>query len=386
LPVRQLSYIVLRRKHDRNLMNWTWIKSKSFLAPTALVILFIVGHLIAFQSGPTKYPSVIRTMVQWDGRLYLSIARDGYQRFPCENDPTNICGNGGWFPLYPLVGGLIASVGLDHRYTMIGLSWALLWLSLLVLYRLLRLHFSSHISLSALVVLLLYPGAFYYLTTFPYATYLCLSVLLFYLLDQGHWRWIWLPTSLLTITYPSGAVIGLPLLVYLVQHRRELSPRARWHLITALASIPIAILIYFGYYWYRFNDFWLYVRIQSQSYYAHEPAFPLVTIWRSLAELPLIHPVNFTLVFALVSSTIFYRRRLLGVWQLYALGILLFTPTMGTADCYYRHIIVAWPLMVMIAMNLEDRWRRYLLPLYVLVAVYVNFWILLPAYRAGQLM
>jgi hypothetical protein len=211
-------------------------------------------------------------------------------------------------------------------------------------------------------------------------------VLVFYLLDCGRWRWLWLPVSLLTVTYPSGAVIGLPLLLHLIQNRRDLSPQNRWYLIAALASIPVAILTYFGYYWYLFDDFWLYVKIQSQSYYAHEPAFPLITIWRSLTELPLTNPVNLTLVFAAISAAVFYRRRLSSAWQLYALGILLFTPTMGTTVCYYRHIVIAWPLMVMIAMGLEDRWRRYALVLYAIAAAYLNFWVLLPAYRAGQLM
>ncbi len=367
-------------------MNSTLIKSKSFLVPTVLAIVFIVGYLVAFQGGYTKYPSVVRTMIQWDGRLYLSIARDGYVRFPCEDEPTNICGNGGWFPLYPLLGGVIATVGLDHRYTMIGLSWVMLWLSLLVLYRLVQAHHGDRVAMASILALLLYPGAFYYLTTFPYATYLCLSVIVFYIVDRKQWRWLWLPTGLLTITYPSGAVIGLALLLYLIRHWRELSVRSRWYLLAALTSIPAAILIYFGYYWYLFDDFWLYVKIQSQSYYAHEPVFPLLTIWQSLTELSLAHPVNLTLIFAIVSSVVFYRRRLPTTWQIYALGVLLFTPTMGTVDCYYRHIVIAWPLMVMIALSLEHRWRRHVLVLYVLASVYVNFWILLPAYRAGQLM
>ena len=367
-------------------MNSSWIKSKSFLIPSGLWLVFVIVHLIGFQTGYHKYDSVARTMIQWDGQLYLSIARDGYERFPCPDNSNNICGTGGWFPMYPVIGAVAALLIPDHRYALIVVSWLMLWLGLLMLYRLAARVFNERVAIFALVALLLFPGSFYLLTGFPYATLLVFSLLVLSLLEAGRLRWLWLPTALATLTYPSGAVIGLPLLVYLVMHWKQLSQRDRAYVIAALVSIPTAIFVYFGYYWYRFDDFWLYVRIQSQSYYAHEPSFPLLVIYRGLTELPFGSPVVASLLAAIIATAAFYSRRLPGVWQWLMFAILLFTPTMGTTDCYYRHIVVVWPLAVMIALAGDSPRRWWLLPLWAAAAIYVNWWLLLPAYKAGALM
>jgi len=363
-----------------------FMKSRGVLVPSILFLLFVIVSLISFRTGSPMYKSLTRMMIQWDGLHYLSIARDGYEHHPCGHLRNAMCGNVGWFPMYPMLGATVAWIGLDQRYIMIGLSWLMLWLSLLVLYRLVALKYDYRIAFVALIALLIYPGAFYYLTSFPYATLLLLSTVVFYLLETRRLRWLWLPTAMLAVTYPSGAMIGLPILYMTVAKWRQLVTRDREYLVVAMLSIPVAILVYFGYYWYAFDDFWLYVHFQSQSFFAHEPSFPLWVIYRSLSSLPFGGPINASLTLAILSAAVFYTRRLPGTWQWFLFGILLFTPTMGTTVCYYRHIVVAWPLAVMIALACDSSQRRWLLPLYVVAAIYVNWWLLLPAYKTGTLM
>jgi len=366
-------------------MNIPAVKSKSFLWPTALWLLFVVAMMLLLQSGQPKYDNLLRTLIQWDGRLYLSIARDGYEMYPCDYDPSYICGNIGWFPLYPLVGSIIARSGLDHRRVMIGLSWVCLWLAMLVLYRLIKRRFNERTALLTLVCLLLYPGSFYFLTAFPYAMFLLLAVLVFYLLETKRYALLALPCGLLALTYPSGVVIVLPLLWRLTASFRELSKRERFQLAGAIAAVGLALFLYGLYYWYSFGDFFLYFRFQAQSYYAHRAAFPLWTIGRALAELPWGSPVVLTLLLAIGVIAVFYSRKLPGEWQSFMFGILLFTPTVGTTDCYYRHIVVAFPLFVMVAMAAEGR-RRWLLPVYAVVCVLLLVLVYLPLYRSGSLM
>ena len=38
------------------------------------------------------------TWSRWDSGLYEDIARDGYDLFRCEEEPTKWCGDAGWFP------------------------------------------------------------------------------------------------------------------------------------------------------------------------------------------------------------------------------------------------------------------------------------------------
>jgi len=123
-----------------NSMNHPFLKSKSLWLPTLLCLAFILLYLLLFNVGEAKFYSLFGMLIQWDGQHYLSIARDGYEIFPCPWNPGYICGNIGWFPFYPLVGRLVEQLvgffGIDIRVTMIAISWLSLWLALLVMYRL----------------------------------------------------------------------------------------------------------------------------------------------------------------------------------------------------------------------------------------------------------
>ncbi len=367
-------------------MNISRLKSKSFLWPTALWLVFVVVILLLLQTGPTKYDSLMRTLIQWDGRLYLSIARDGYEMFPCEYNPAYICGNVGWFPMYPLLGRIIGWSGLDHRLALLGLSWVLLWLAMLVLYRIVADKWNHRTAVLTLVCMLLFPGSFYFLTAFPYALFLALAVLALYLLETKRFGLLAIPCGLLAVTYPSGVVIALPILWVLISSFKKLSPKERLSLVGALAAIGLALLLYCLYYWWRFDDFFLYLRIQSQSYYAHQASFPLWTIGRSLVELPLTSPVSLMLLFSIITTALFFTRKLPGSWQVLMFDLLLFTPTLGTTDCYYRHIVVAFPLFLMVALAAQHRRRRWLLPIYAVICLVLTLTVYLPAYRAGMLM
>ncbi len=367
-------------------MNYSFLKSKSFLLPTGLGVIFVILMLVSLQSGETKYSSLTRTLIQWDARLYLSIARDGYEKFPCEWDSHYICGNTGWFPFYPMLGGTIGLLGLDHRLALIGLSWLTFWLALLVLYRLFYDLWGHRAAVVAILAMLVFPGSFYYLTAFPYSLYLLLASVIFYLLHKQRYSLIWLPSAALAVTYPSGVLIGLPLLCVLIQRWKSLGGREKRALIGALVAVGAALILYCAYYWWKFGDFFLYFHVQSQSYYAHTAAFPLWTMLQSLQQLPLESPVSLTLVLAVVAVITFWTRRIPAAWQVFMVAVLLFTPTMGTTDCYYRHIVVAFPLFALVGLAAEHRWRRFLVPLYFILCVIINWLVLLPDYKAGALM
>ncbi len=365
-------------------MSNPFLKNKNLVVPTVLWVLFLVVFLIAFQTGPSKYYSILRTLIQWDGQHYLSIARDGYEKFPCGFNPSYICGNVGWFPFYPMLGRLVALTGLDHRITMLAVSWLALWMALILLYRLVARKYGNRAALAGLVSLLLFPGAFYLLTAFPYAVFLLLSVWAIYLLDTGRYAWLALPCALLAITYPSGAVVGLPITWVIVTRWRTLTTANKLHLWGALLAIGLALLLYSLYYWWQFDDFFLY--LHSKSYYGHRLTFPLWMMAHALANLPAQSPVFVALVFAITATALFWTRRIPGAWQVFMFGLLLFTPTFGTTLCYYRHVVVAWPLFMMVGVAAESRYRRFLLPLYALTSVYLTWQVYLPLYKAGRLM
>jgi len=371
--------------NDSKLMDLQALKRKSFLLPLALFVLFTVSVCVLLSTGAVKHDSLVRTLTQWDGQHYLSIARDGYVKFPCQSNPQEICGNTGWFPLYPMLGWLLSQVGIPVGYAMIVVSWLALLAALLLLYRLLKRKFDRRTAITSLVALLLFPSSFYYLTVFPYSLSLLLAVITFDLMERHKYTFLWLPVALLTVAYPSGVVIGLPIAWILFRDWRTLDSKDRLALCASLAAIGLALVAYFAYYWIVFDDFWLYVHFQAKSYYSHKPTVPLIPIVNSLITLPYYHPVFISLVFGLVGAMLFITRRIGAPWLIYLFAILLFTPTMGTTDCYYRHITMAFPFSVMVGLAMQTR-RRVLAIAWLLLSAFLAVAFYLRWYKIGVLM
>ncbi len=371
-------------------MNFSCLKSKSFLVPTGMLAVYLLLALTALSSGEREYNPLWRTLIQWDGQHYLSIARDGYERFPCPEDPTLICGNVGWFPGLPLLAGFadifLGTIGLDMTWIILIVSWICFWLALLVLYKLVELRFGASEAAMTTVALLVFPASFYFLTAFPYALYLLLAASVFLLLEQKHYWWCALPAGLLAITYPSGITITLPLLWILLRHWRDHSASQRAALFTSGAAVGLALCLYFLYNAIVFDDFFLYVHFQQKPYYAHETAFPLIPMFESFTALPLNHPIPLMLLFVIGSLILFYVKRVPVAWQIFMFAVLLFTPTAGTTTSYYRHIVVAFPLYVMIAVVFTSTVRRWLAPAYVIGGLVLMWVVYLRLYKLGGLM
>jgi hypothetical protein len=371
-------------------MNRSLFKSKRFWLPTLLWLIFVVLYVVLFNVGEVKYYSFLRMLIQWDGQHYLSIARDGYEKFPCPWNPDNICGNIGWFPFYPMVARavsqLVGFIGADVRVAMIAVSWLAFWMALLVMYRLAEDRFGRRSAFFALLALLLFPSSFYFLTAFPYSVYLLLAVLVFYGIEREKYAWIVLPTGLLAITYPSGVVIGLPVLFTLITKWKKIDTRGKLSLVAALCAIGLTIFLFCCYYWWKFDDFFLYQRFQAQSYYAHQPTLPLIPIIQSLTTFEWGHPVFIMLWFTLIVAVVFYSRKIPASWQIFMFGVLLFTPAFGTTMCYYRHMVVTFPLYIMIGASINSRRRKYLMIPYALVSAVLTWKVFLAYYKAGMLM
>lgn len=346
--------------------------------------VLIMGSLLTF--GPGKYLSALRTLIQWDGQHYLSIARDGYEMFPCGFDASSICGNIGWFPMYSIIGKIVSLGIIELRIAMLATSWLSLLGAMLLLFRWVNNRFDQRTALFSLLALVLFPGSFYFLTAFPYSLYLLLAMTVFFLLDKKRYGFIWIPAGLLAVTYPSGILIGLPILWELVTHWRKLSSGQRLQLVAGMFAIGMALILLATYFWYRFDDFWLYNRFQAQPHFAHEMAFPLMTFIKSFELFAWDSTVNLMILFVTFSIALFYTRRIPVGWQLFMFGVLLFTPTFGTTTCYYRHVVVAFPLFVMVGIGAGNRWRRYLFGAYAIASIILMWTVYLRMYKAGNLM
>ena len=362
-------------------------RDKLWLVPTALWSALFLFSLVWLSFGQRKFHSVLRALLQWDGQNYLSIARDGYQVYPCGFNPNWLCGNVGWFPFYPVVGKIFATVTfIEIPWAMAIVDWLAFLAALILLARLVNRRLGANVSRGTILALIVFPSSFYFFAGFPYATYLLLAVIIFTLLESGRYWWTVLPAACLALTYPSGLNIGLPLAWILMTKWKEITASKRLALVSAIVAVGLSLFLYAGYYWWKFDDFFLFQHFQSQSFYGHRITFPLLTFYRSLRALPPSSPEFIAIAFVVLTAILFYCRRIPAAWQLYALGILLFTPTFGNTSSYYRRVIVAFPLFAMMALSLESRWRRYLFGGYVVAAVVLMVTVFFAAFKHGTLM
>lgn len=364
-----------------------YIKSKTFLIPTLFLAIFLGIMLLLLFSGEHKYYHINRMLSQWDGQHYLSIARDGYQMYPCGHLPSGfICGNVGWFPVFPMVSNLLSWLPVNINLLMIIISWLSFWGGLLILFWLVENKFNQKTAIATLIALAFFPGSFYFLTVFPYSFYLLLLTAVFYFLEKKNYKFLFILTGLLAATYPSGILISLPILYILFKERKTENWSNKIQLFGGAFTTGLALLLFCSYFFYKFGEFFLYNRFQAQEYYAHGLTFPFTVIYKTFVTFGYTQPIWLIMVFVLIMTILFYSRKLPVTWQLFLIAILLFSPTFGSFECYYRHIVPAFPLYVMVGYAINSKYRKYLIPAYVVSGAILMWYVYLPLFKNGQLM
>ena len=192
------------------------------LIRSSIVLLFIgiAPYLFVLPfSGPPDYASMHATAsefgffpwLRWDSFLYLSIARDGYYAYECGKF---ICGNTGWFPLYPALNRILVGISTSsYVWSSLFISLASFVISAELLSRLVSRRWST-IGVACALVLL--PGGIYQVSAFPVSLSIALGVSTIYL-SQKHRYWLAAITAFLAgLAYPSNIVLVAALIPVLV--------------------------------------------------------------------------------------------------------------------------------------------------------------------------
>ncbi|MBD3578106.1 MULTISPECIES: hypothetical protein [Streptomyces] len=109
---------------------------------------------------------------RWDADHYLSIARAGYELFPCRERypdfPDVLCGNVAWFPGYPMAVRAVSATGLPYEAAAAVLTEACLLGMFVMLWRLLGDRPGPAGGLT-LAIGAVFPGGIYFHALFPLA-------------------------------------------------------------------------------------------------------------------------------------------------------------------------------------------------------------------------
>jgi hypothetical protein len=333
--------------------------------------------------------ALIAPLARYDAAWYLGIASHGYG--PAHEGLTKFMG---FFPLYPLIVRAVALAGGGGRVALVlaGSLVASVCLvgALYLLHRLVELDLGPRFARPTLVLLLVFPTAFFFAAPYSESLFLLLSVGAIYAARTGRWAWAGLAAGLASATRLSGLLLLIPLaILYLwpppspdaaraparAQGRlRALLPRRapRWNVLW-LGLAPLGAAAFFAYLGLRYGHPRAYFEIQ-QRYWYHHTIDPLAAVTRPFAgayhALRALHDgASFglntraridavtRLAFVLLgfASIVGIARRVQPAYAAYAAASMALPLISPPATGLPRYLLVVFPLFMWLALLTERR-------------------------------
>jgi hypothetical protein len=236
-----------------------------FYYATSLVvgIGLLFGHDIVrgYPSVSSQPPRLIDTCLRFDGGIYLSIARDGY-----EYDPAR-CSNVAFFPAYPVLArSLTRFTGLRTESALVLVSNIFLAAAFIILAGYVRARGDNVPPAQVAWVLLafgLYPTTFFFRMAYSESLFVACALLTLYGIAK---KWPLVPLALVagltTATRPVGIAVTGAFLWHVLGGPGRLSTRTA----RVIVSLPIAcwgLLAYMGYQWGAFGTPFAFAQTQQ---------------------------------------------------------------------------------------------------------------------------
>ncbi|MFH2034797.1 MAG: hypothetical protein ABIJ45_00195 [Candidatus Zixiibacteriota bacterium] len=331
----------------------------------------------------------------WDVEHYLTISERGYEVFPCTPGVNGyageICGNSGWFPMWPIVVAAIRPfLGGSSPTTFIALSFLFSLLTFIFIFRLIEYQSGFKAGIFCLLAMAANPSAFYWITGFPYALFgfLFASYLLVLYRTASIWRDIGLFAIglALSLTYPTGPlVVVVPLVWYIYQNAGQqiLINRTQYWLGLLKYIIPFILgpLLLALYFYIQFDDFFLQLHFQEK--YHRTWAIPFWIMLKSLFTRSPLIPENIAILWYGLIFIIFYPYRLKKELAILAIVLYLFSLTTGSTMSIFRHYLIIIPAYMIIAVSTRPDWAKIL---YFLLGLAAALFIMFPRFLSYNLM
>ena len=164
-------------------------------------------------SPDASLASLTETWAHYDALHYLSIAREGYTGAGADPNDT------AFFPLYPLLIRLLASLGLGPVRAALLISLAGTLVAAVYLYALAEEDAGEGAGRLAVAYLLFFPTAVFLCAPYTEATFLGGAVAAFYYARRGHWVGMALGAAVASGSRVTGAFLLVGLLVEVLRHR-----------------------------------------------------------------------------------------------------------------------------------------------------------------------
>ena len=334
------------------------------------------------EHGGFVWGALADAWMQWDSEHYQAIAVDGYAYYGTDDRRYS---NIAFFPLYPLlVRVLLPLTGGDAAVAALLVAHLAMIAASVVLYDLVCHDFGHLAAYRTLLMLLLFPTSFFFVAGYSESLALVLAAASVWAMRRERWWLAGLAGMLLTLARLPGIAIA-PVLAVSYLHQR----RWRWRAVgpdVLAALLPLlGLALFMLYQWWRFETPFAFLLAQERWNNGmmppwHMPAQIIDDIRHSpdweMASLRLVVWAMF------IGLTILALRRLPLSYSLTAMLLLLPPYLANQTGSLIRHVLIAFPAFVALAVLGGRLWVRWLaisimLPLLVMLTLlFVNaLWI-----------
>jgi hypothetical protein len=262
------------------------------MLPLAFLILGLVLRFLAFRTAlpevdPARY---LDEVCRWDCSWYVRMAQEGYDPYPVPGRVN--AGNWAFFPLYPMLVGLVAKlVPLPTIILASIMSMLLSYVAVLVAWPLFERNLRAYALYAA--YLLAGPFSFYFTSFFSETLFVLLTTWVFVALRRSAYMEAAVATSLLSATRIVGVFATLALMLQAaLDYRREtgswrgLIPAVlqRPRLLLAIFIAPTGLFAYMAYLYWLVGDGLAFSHVQRA--WAREIGNPLGYFWQALTSFP----------------------------------------------------------------------------------------------------
>lgn len=329
---------------------------------------FLGGGISNYQRLPYFFP-----WANFDGEHYLSISIFGYKNLEQA-----------FFPAYP---GLISmtakpvssdfpSLVFNSIYLGLLISNLAFFISLILLYDLIKLDFSKKIAFWALTALLVFPTSFYFASLYNESLFLLLSVGAFYCARKQKWWLAGVLGMVASATRVFGILIFFTLLIEAWQQKKSMKE------ILGVFLIPIGLLAYMYYQWMTFGDPFSFYNLQTMVGEQHQRGiilFPQVIVryLKMFFAVDISNPIYQTLVLEFVTGILFltlpiygYLKKIRLSYIFYAVVGFLLPAIQGSLSSSPRYILILFPSFLALAILISGfpKWGRII---YVLFSIMI---------------
>lgn len=311
---------------------------------------------------------------KWDSFWYLDIAQNGYS-FKGAKKLSNIV----FLPLYPF---LIRVISFFTAGNLVLAGWILssvsLLLALLYLFKLVKEFHPKIDPYLPIIFLLIFPTAFFLNAVYTESLFLFLSLATFYYALKRNFFWASVFGFFASLTRITGVLLFIPLAwEYLKSYdfnlARSLNPK-----LLSIFLIPIGTLSFFLYHYFRFNDIFLFFRVEGwwgRMFKLNKSHFLLFS---NSAIVNFCFDVSFVIFAIVILYFVFKELRVsYGLYMLATLAIILST---GTLMSIGRYILVLFPIYILLA-SVKNQYLRqsWIFTSILLLAMYTilfvnNYW------------